>query len=503
MIVDNGIMAIGKVYLVGAGPGDPGLLTLKGQQCLEVADLVLFDGLVNPSLLRHSRAIAERTSRVDGPEGRKLNQDDINARLVAAAKEGKTVVRLKGGDPYIFGRGTEEAEALRAAGIPFEVVPGITAATAAGEYAGISVTHRKLSSAVAFVTGHEDPTKPQMLDYAALAAFPGTLVFYMGLGRIAAITASLIENGKPTTTPVCVVSRASRARQRSVSGSLGTIAENVASTSLVAPSLIIVGECAAQREALQWFERLPLFGKRIAVTRDRQQAEPVVQHIHELGGEAVLMPLIEIQPPNDWSDVDAAIDTVSSFDWIAFTSANGVRYFLNRLLERELDVRQLANVSIAVVGEATAAALSEFSLRADLVAPQANAESLAESLRDAGAGSVLWSRGSHARDVLMDRLSQEQIAVRPAITYRSAGAAIDEKLVAELASGDIDWVPLASPAMAQRLGELNGNHAAKIVTISPLTTAAAKEHGLTVHAEARTPGWAPMLQAVREYEAAK
>ncbi len=496
-------MAVGKVYLVGAGPGDPGLLTLKGQRCLEIADLVLYDGLVNPSILRHSPAIAERTSRVSGPDGKKLNQTDINARLVAAAKEGKTVVRLKGGDPYIFGRGTEEAEALKAAGVPFEVVPGVTAATAAGEYAGISVTHRRLSSAVAFVTGHEDPTKPQMLDYASLAAFPGTLVFYMGLGRIAAITASLIKHGKSSATPVCVVSRASRARQRSVSGSLADIAESVASAGLAAPSLIIVGECAKQRDALQWFEQLPLFGKRIAVTRDVKQAEPVIRLIHELGGEATVMPLIEVTPPSDWGKVDEAIDCIQNRDWIAFTSANGVRHFLNRLLERGLDMRRLSNVKLGVVGSATADVLAEFSLRADLIAPQANAESLADALKSHGADSVLWPCGNRARKVLVERLTTEFITVWPIVVYESSNATVDDRQLDGLKT-DVDWVPLASPAMARAFAELDIEAARqpKIVTISPLTSATARECGLTVHAEAWNANWPAMLQAIREHEAA-
>lgn len=497
-------MAVGKVYLVGAGPGDPGLLTLKGRACLQQADLVLYDGLVNPAILRHSPAVAERTSRMAGPTGKRLDQEDINQRLVQAALSGKTVVRLKGGDPYIFGRGTEEAAALREAGVPFEVVPGITAATAAGEYAGISVTHRRMSSAVAFVTGHEDPTKPGMLDYHALAQFPGTLVFYMGLARLPRIAESLIKHGKPLDTPACVVSRASRARQRTVSATLATVTREVARAELPAPSLIIIGECATQREALKWFEDKPLFGKRIGVTRDSKQAEPTVRLIHELGGEAVLMPLVEIGPPHSQSDLDEAVRTCGQYNWLTFTSANAVRAFCDRFDCLNQDARCLAGVRVATVGKATEAELREYRLVADLVPETQNAEGLADAIIATGrVGSVLWPRGNRGRDTLRDQLQLAGGTVRAVEAYQTTHATISSRVRAEIESGDIDWIALGSPSMVASLRESSIVIPSSIcfAAISPLTQAAAEESGLTVAATATDFDWAGLVQAIVECEA--
>ena len=264
----------GVVYLVGAGPGDPGLLTLRGLECLQLADLILYDGLANPQLLEFSRATAERTARVGGPGSRHLEQSEINQRLIAAAHEGKTVVRLKGGDPFIFGRGSEEAVALSEAGIPFEVVPGITAATGAAVYSGISLTHRDHASAVALITGHEDPTKPESaLPYEQLGQFPGTLVFYMGLHRIEQITHSLMEAGRSATESAAVICQATTPRQQVVTGQLSTIAAVSQAAKLKPPSLLIVGDCVRLREQASWVEKRPLHGLRIGITRPAGQAE--------------------------------------------------------------------------------------------------------------------------------------------------------------------------------------------------------------------------------------
>ncbi|HID21748.1 MAG TPA: uroporphyrinogen-III C-methyltransferase, partial [Planctomycetaceae bacterium] len=273
---------VGTVYLVGAGPGDPGLISLKGLQCLSRADLVLYDGLVNPLLLRHTPAMAERTSRKASPLGPAMSQQEINERLIEAARQGKTVVRLKGGDPYIFGRGSEEALALAEAGIPFEVVPGITAATAAGAYVGFSLTHRDCASAVAFITGHEHPAPDkERIDYDVLAAFPGTLVFYMGLHRLKDIVQALLDGGKAPETPSAVVSSATLPQQRIVTAPLRDLPAVVDEAGALPPSLIVIGECVRMREKLQWFERLPLFGKRIGITRPESQADATIQRVIE------------------------------------------------------------------------------------------------------------------------------------------------------------------------------------------------------------------------------
>lgn len=291
---------VGTVYLVGGGPGDPGLLTLRGRECLQMADVVLYDGLVNPALLTHTRAACERTGRAGGAGEKRLDQAEINERLIHWARAGKTVVRLKGGDPFLFGRGAEEVAALAAAGVPFEVVPGVTAALAATAYAGISLTHREQASAVAFITGHEDPAKPRTsLDYRSLAVFPGTLVFYMGLHRVRSIAAALVAAGKPNETAACVISRGTTPLQRTVTGTLATIADAVAAAGLHAPSLIVVGECVQQRELLSWFESRPLFGQTVAVTRPAGQAEAAADAVRLLGGDPLLLPLLEIASPDD------------------------------------------------------------------------------------------------------------------------------------------------------------------------------------------------------------
>src|SRR5712691_140129 len=359
---------LGIVYLVGAGPGDPGLLTLRGLECLRRADVVLYDGLVNPALLRHTPAQAIRTCRVSEGGERHLDQPEINQRLIAAARAGQVVVRLKGGDPFVFGRGSEEAAALADAGIAFEVVPGVTAAVAAGEYAGISLTHREHASAVAFITGHEDPAKgASHLDYASLAGFSGTLVFYMGLHRLSQIAESLIAAGKSSETPVAVISQATLPRQRTVTGTLQTISEQVASAHLRPPSLIVVGECVRQRERIAWFEQRPLFGRRIGVTRADEQADPQLGRILELGAEPVLMPTLHIDPPERWDSVDEVLGRPSDFDWIVFTSVNGVRTFFERLWALGRDTRSLGQARLAAIGPSTADALQEFRLRADLM----------------------------------------------------------------------------------------------------------------------------------------
>lgn len=502
--------SVGTVYLVGAGPGDPGLLTLRGLECLRRADVVLYDGLVNPILLRHSKAKAERTCRVSAGGERYLEQSEINQRLITAAQSGKTVVRLKGGDPFIFGRGSEEAAALVAAGVPFEVVPGVTAAIAAGEYAGFSVTHRDHASAVAFVTGHEDPTKDaSSLDYQILAKFPGTLVFYMGWHRLKQIAASLIASGKSENTPVAVISHASWPSQQTVTATLETIAERVASTGLRPPSLIVVGECIGQREQLAWFEKRPLFGRRIGVTRAEEQADAQIDRIFEQGAEAVLMPTIEIEPPASWDSVDAALQRLDEFDWIVFTSVNGVQSLLTRLWELGGDARWLARAKLAAIGPATAATLCEFQLRADVVPETYRAEHLAAELRSQVRGRrVLWARADRVRDVLRTELIAAGAQLEEAIVYQHRDvAAWSDDVNRQLVNGQIDWIGVSSPAIARNVSRLVPDAArsqlgqrVRIASISPVTSAACREVGLPVSAEATEHTWDGILAAIQQVE---
>ena len=504
-------MAGGKVYLVGAGPGDPGLITLKGIECLQKADLILYDGLVNPLILQHVSTEVERTCRVsEGCKNRRvLQQDEINQRLISAALEGKTVVRLKGGDPFIFGRGSEEAAALRNAGIEFEVVPGITAATAAAGYAGISVTHRAHASAVALITGHEDPTKPDSaLDYDVLAKFPGTLVFYMGLHKLERIVESLIQAGKAEETPAAVISRGTTPFQKTVHSTLSQLPEQVRQAGLVAPSLIVIGDCVSLRDQIAWFEDKPLFGLRIGITRAEEQSEPEIKRALELGAQPVLLPTIEIGPPADWEPVDAVIAGLDEYQWLVFTSANGVNFFLNRLWETGYDARKLARLKIATIGPSTAEALQQFHLRADLIPDQYRAEALAAALKPLVQGQkILWAGANRGREVLQTELAEVSATVDKIVVYENQDVTSwGSESLELLESGEIDWIGLSSPSIARNFSRLltedirqHLGSRTRLVSISPVTTQAAKDVGLQIDAEAEEYLWDGIFAAIQKH----
>ena len=499
----------GKVYLVGAGPGDPGLITVRGAACLAEADLVFYDGLVNPLLLRLTHGICERTARARRDGSAIVAQSEINARLITEARAGKIVVRLKGGDPYIFGRGSEEAAALQEAGIPFEVVPGITAATAAGEYAGFSFTHREFSSAVAFITGHEDPTRDvTRLDYRALAAFPGTLVFYMGLSRLAEICGKLQVAGMPETTPAAVVCQASLASQQVVDGTLGTLPAQAAERHLKPPSLIVIGPCVTQRARLSWYEQLPLFGVSIGVTRPDEQSDDIADRIVRLGGEPVLMPMIEVCPVDESQSavIAGALDRLQDFDWLIFTSVNGVAEFFRHLFAAGLDARALHHAKIAVIGAFTAKRLLDFGLKADLIPAEFRAESLAEALEKLASGkSVLWLRASRGRDVLPSVLSRAGAKIEQLIVYENRDVpSFSTEVIRRLSMGSLDWIGLSSPSIARRFAELARaagidpeKQRTRLAAISPVTSAAARDCGLTISAEAKEFTWDGIVKAIR------
>jgi len=500
-------MVSGKVYLVGGGPGDPGLISVRGVECLKLADEVLYDGLVNPMLLRHTKAHCKRTCRVSGPDGRVLKQDEINQQLVDSAMAGKTVVRLKGGDPFIFGRGSEEAACLRKNGIEYEIVPGITAATAAGEYAGFSLTHRDSASMVTFVTGHEAPGKSgSALDYAQLAASPGTLVFYMGLHHLTQISQSLLDHGKQSDTPAAVISRATTPHQRTIIAPLNEIADAVAGANLHAPSLIIVGDCVQQREDLAWFEDRPLFGQKIGITRPIDQAEPQIKRAFELGAQPVLMPAITISPIEDWTEVDAILKRLNDFNWLVFTSVNGVQSLFDRLWHQGGDARHLAGLRIAAIGTSTAEALERYNLRADLVPDEFRAEALAKAMAPLVKNQkVLWARASRGRDVLPAELKQSGATVEELVVYQNVDTQmLSDDILNVIDNDQLDWIGLSSPSIARRVAELLPDNAGnqrgstlRIATISPVTTAAAKAAGLAVHAEAITYTWDGIFEAIR------
>ena len=380
------------IYLVGSGPGDPGLFTVKGVRCLEKADVVVYDRLAPVSLLEYARPDVERIYVGKKPGNPSMPQEQINALLVELGRSGKTVVRLKGGDPYIFGRGGEEALDLLQAGIPFEVVPGITSGVAAPAYAGVPVTHRGLSTSVAFITGHEDPAKGrQDVDWSRLANAADTLVLYMGVGRLREISTELISAGRDAGTPAACIRWGTIADQRTVSGTLGDIAVKVAEAGFKPPAITVVGDVVSLREmGLDWFEQRPLFGRRIVVTRARSQAGELSAMLEDLGAQVLEFPTIKIQLPQDFGPLDEAIRELDSFDWLVFTSVNGVEAFLERLWHHGLDVRAIPRTAkVAAIGPATADRIRATGLEVDVVPPEYRAESL---LGEISAASLVGKR---------------------------------------------------------------------------------------------------------------
>jgi uroporphyrinogen III methyltransferase/synthase len=480
---------LGTVFLVGAGPGDPGLITWRGAECLRRADAVLYDYLVNPRVLEHARPGAERVCLGRHGRDRIMAQAEINARLIALAQAGRTVVRLKGGDPVVFGRLAEEVEALTAAGIPYQIVPGVTAALAAGSYAGIPITHRDQASAVALVTGQEGEGKEQTgLDYAALATFPGTLVFYMGVTTAPEWTAALIAAGKPSDTPAALVRRCTWPDQRTIRCTLAEVPARVKSEKLRPPAIVIVGDVADLAPAESWFTARPLFGTRVLVTRPREQAEGLLGPLEDLGGGCLIQPVIEISPPPDWGPVDSSLRRLDQFDWLVFSSANGVRHLLDRLLSGEGDLRALGQIKLAVIGPGTAEALAGYHLKADLCPDEYRAESLAAALAGEAKGKrFLLARASRGREVLADELTAAGAQVEQIVVYESRDVtATEEDVAAALAAGQIDWITVTSSAIARSLVALFGESLRKsrLVSISPVTSATLRELGYEPAAEA-------------------
>ena len=492
----------GKVYLVGAGPGDPALLTLRGAECLRRADVVLYDYLVNPVLVAHCRTGAEQICLGKHGSGRIWSQEEINDQLVAHARAGRTVVRLKSGDPAIFARGAEEIERLVREGIEYEIVPGITAALAAGSYAGIPITHRGLASAVALVTGQEGSQKEdQAIDYAALAAFPGTLVFYMGVTTVRHWSAALIAAGKPPETPVAVIRHCSQPDQKTLLTLLAELPQAVEREKLRPPVIFIIGEVASLAPQYSWFEKRPLFGKKILVTRPANQAAALAAPLAEQGAEVLFQPAIEISSSGDWGPVDAALLRLSDFDWLVFSSANGVRMLLERLLETRRDLRALGRVKIAAIGSGTAEELLRYHLRADLVPDEFRAESLAGHLAENARGKrFLLARASRGREVLADELAAAGGIVEQVVVYESTDIAVaDPHIVELLQAGKIDWVTVTSSAIARSLVRLFGDSLRKtrLASISPITSGTLRELGFEPAAEANEYTMAGVVEAIQ------
>jgi uroporphyrinogen III methyltransferase/synthase len=499
----------GRVYLVGAGPGDPGLITWRGVQCLARADAVLYDYLANPTLLAHAPAMTEQVCLGRHGRERIWSQAEINERLIQLARQGKCVVRLKGGDPALFGRLSEEVAALEAAGVEYEIVPGITAAFAAGSYASVPLTERGVASAVALVTGHEQDEKElAAIDFSGLAVFPGTLVVYMGVTTAAEWTRALIDAGKSADTPAAIVRRCTWQDQQIIHCTLGTIAKRIAEAKLRPPVVTIVGDVAASAGAKSWFTDRPLFGKRVLVTRPRHQAGKLCVLLGELGAYPLLQPAIEIGPPDTWAAVDAALARVSEFDWLAFSSANGVEYFLGRLLATGRDLRALGPVKIAAIGPATGDALRAFHLTADLTPDEFRAEALAEALVDVArsrgaAPRVLLIRASRGREVLAESLNAAGCAVEQVVTYRSIDVdEPDAEIASLIKQGHIDWITVTSSAIARSLVHLFGDdlRRAKLASISPITSSTLRELGYEPAAEAHEYTMEGVVEAILSSE---
>jgi uroporphyrinogen III methyltransferase / synthase len=478
----------GVVYLVGAGPGDPGLMTARSLELIAAADSIFYDRLIPPGALDGAREDAELVYVGKQPGAPSVPQEEIGERLIEAARGGRSVVRLKGGDPFVFGRGGEEAEALREAGVEFEVVPGITAGVAASAYAGIPVTHRDEASAVAFVTGHEDPEKEATaLDWEALARFPGTLVFYMGVKRLAENAAALIEAGRDPGEPAAAIERGTMAGQRTVSATLATIAEAVEREEIGAPALIVVGPVAARRERLVWLERRPLHGRRVVVTRARAQASGLAATLRALGAEVIELPAIRIEPRIGSPEVRNAIASIGEYSLICLTSPNGVQLLFETLAVQGRDARALAGATVAAIGLGTARALAERGIVADVVPERFVAEALVEALAsiEVEGRRVLVARAADARDVLPDALRERGATVDVVALYETVRE--EPSTEAVTAAQEADYVTFTSSSTVTNLTAALGDRfppSARVVSIGPVTSEAARAAGLKVHAEA-------------------
>ena len=469
----------GTVHLVGAGPGDPGLLTVRAVELIADADVILYDRLIPPEALAHARADAEVIYVGKQGEGPQFPQDDTHALLLEHARAGRTVVRLKGGDPFVFGRGGEEALVLHEAGIPFEVVPGVTAGVAAPAYAGIPVTHRELASGVAFVTGHENPDKPDTaIDWPALARFPGTLVFYMGVRTLPRIAERLVAEGRPADEPVAVVERGTLPGQRTLLATLADVADRAEAERIRAPAITLVGEVARLRSDLAWLEARPLHGRTVAVTRARAQASALAARLRALGANVVEAPAIRIEP------LDTPLPPVRDYDLVCVTSPNGAELLLDRLR----DARELAGVTVAAIGPGTARALRARGVEPDVVPERAVAEGLVEALADVPVRRALVARAAEGRDVLPDALRERGAHVDVVALYETVAEPLGDDTRAAAAAADYLLFTSASSVRfyARAGGSLEGP---RLVSIGPATSAELREHGAEpdLEAEPHTP----------------
>ena len=483
-----------RVYLIGAGPGDPELLTLKGLRCLQEAECVVYDSLVNTDLLQHALPGAEWICVGKRGGSHTISQEDINALLIEKSRAGKVVARLKGGDPFIFGRGGEEAEALASEGIPFEVVPGVTSGYAAPAYAGIPVTHRDFSPSVAFITGHEDPNKEEsLIAWDKIATGIGTLVFFMGVGNLPDIVRNLIRHGRSRETPIALVQWGTFQHQEVVSGTLSTIVELVKASGLSAPAITVVGDVVSLRDKLRWFDNRPLSGKRILITRPNHQAGDFRRRLTSLGAEVITFPTIEIRDPSSWESLDLAIRDVENYQWLVFTSVNGVEKFFSRYRQLERDVRDLKGVQIAAIGSATEKAVAGRGLKVEVLPDEFKAEGLLQSLKGKvlKGTRILIPRAKLARDILPLELQNQGAQVDVVEAYETTvphGG--QERLQLILEERPLDMIVFTSSSTVTNMVEMailgplteTFKHTA-IAAIGPITKQTAEVYGLEVHVQ--------------------
>jgi len=501
----------GTVFLVGAGPGDPGLITVKGLEKIRTADVIVYDYLAGNKLVEEAKPEAELIYVGKKGKDHAVEQIDINNILVSKARDGKTVVRLKGGDPYLFGRGGEEAEELVAAGIDFEVVPGVTSAIAAPAYAGIPVTHRDHASMVTFVTGHEDPNKEESaIEWNVLAQNPGTLVFLMGVKNLDNITTSLIKAGKTANTPAALVRWGTTPQQVAIVSTLQEISVEARRRGIKAPAVLVVGSVATLRETLGWFEKKPLFGKRILITRGREQSKRMADKISEQGGEPVLFPTISIRSPDDFQAIDDAMARIGSFDWVIFTSVNGVEKFFERFFQLKDDIRGMAGPRLGAIGPVTAAAIRRLGLKVDLLAKEFVAEGVLATLseNETRGKRFLIPRAEKAREVLPEGITKMGGEVEVVTVYKTglpADADI-EKIRRMLEAKELDAITFTSSSTVTHLIEMLGGSDLRalldgivLAAIGPVTSGTLRECGLPVHVEAEEYTIDGLVRALAEY----
>lgn len=496
----------GKVFLVGAGPGDLGLVTLRAKECIEQADVIVYDHLANPEMLSWARDDAEIIYAGKKAGEHALKQDAINALLTTKAGEGKRVVRLKGGDPFVFGRGAEEAKAIVDLAIEFEVVPGITSAIAAPAYAGIPVTHRAENSHVTFFTGHEDPAKTESaIDFAALAKLGGTQVMLMGVERIDSITREMLKHGVRPDLPVALVRWGTTGRQQTLIGTLENIAKKVVDLGFEAPAVAVFGDVVSLRENLNWYERRPLSGKRIVVTRTRKQASVLSEQLRALGADVLELPTIRIEPPSDLREFAELVQDAHGYDWIIFTSANGVEAFFEMFFKLYDDAREIGGVKIAAIGPATAQRVRDFHLQVDLEPEEFVAESIVREFQKQGGVEnlrILLARAEKARDVLPKRLSELGAIVDEGFAYRTVPETRDttgarRRLLEEGA----DLITFTSSSTVENFLALDLPWPAgmQVASIGPVTSKTARALGLKIDIEARRHDIAGLVEAIRKF----